>query len=164
VACFIAFKGGLVEVSDEPVGGFDAGPNGAAGSRSIKMSTSDAASAPPRASVDLGYRAIGERLDAHAQELQPLIEGGDIGLAARQTVQALCDDDVEPARLSVRYQTQQARPVEGRGAGDGGVVVHVHHVQAAGFGIAPSEVDLVGDGAKVLQSARSSLANILSSA
>ena len=103
------------------------------------------------ADVDFRHRAVGEGLDAHAQELQPLVEGGDVGLAARQAVQALGDDHVEPAGLRIRDQAQQARPVEGRGARDGSVIVDLDHVQAAGLGIAPSEVDLVGDGAKVLQ-------------
>jgi hypothetical protein len=63
------------------------------------------------ADMDFRHGAVGERLDAHAQELQPLVKSGDVGLAARQAVQALSDDHIEPAGLRISDQAQEAGPI-----------------------------------------------------
>lgn len=104
--------------------------------------------------MDLRHGPVGQRLDAHAEELQPLVEGCDIGLAAGQAVEALGDDDVELAGLRIGDEAQQAGAVERRGTGDGGIVIDRHHAEAAGLGVAPRQVDLIGDGANVLQVTR----------
>ena len=56
--------------------------------------------------VDLRHCTIGQRLDAHAQELQLLEQRGNVGLAARQAIEALGDDHVEPSGLRIRDQAQ----------------------------------------------------------
>jgi hypothetical protein len=103
------------------------------------------------ADVDLRHGTVGERLDAHAEELQSLVERRDVGLAARQTVQALGNDDVELAGLRVRDQPQDSGPVQRRSARDGGVIVDLNDVEAARLRVAPRKVNLIGNRTEILQ-------------
>ena len=102
------------------------------------------------ADMQLRDLALADRLDHHALELQLLIKPGDIGLVARQAIQRLGDDDLEPARLRIAHQLLDACPHQA-GARDGAVGIDLDHLQPLARGMIAAGSDLVVDRGVALQ-------------
>jgi hypothetical protein len=66
---------------------------------------------------------FGKGDDGHAGELQMFVEGGHIGLVARNAVQRFGQHDVEFPGLRILQQGLDARSQDHAGAGDTGIFV-----------------------------------------
>nr|WP_260171242.1 hypothetical protein [Brevundimonas aurantiaca] len=103
-----------------------------------------------QADVEFGHLALGEGNDAHADELQVLVQRGDIGLVARDAVQRFGHDDVELAALGVLEQRLDAGAQDDAGAGDCGVAVGADDSQAVAGGLLAADAQLIVDRGGVL--------------
>jgi hypothetical protein len=80
--------------------------------------------------MDLRHGTVRQGLDTDAEKSQLLIERGDVGLAARQPVEALGHDHVETSSLCINEHPLQIGSINRRRARDRGVLVDLGHWEA----------------------------------
>lgn len=74
--------------------------------------------------------AFGKRDQRYARELEMFVEGRDIGLIARDTVERFRQNDVELACLRVSKQCLNAGTQDHARAGDSCVLIGAHNLPA----------------------------------
>jgi hypothetical protein len=99
-------------------------------------------------------KTIGQRFEAHAKKLQPLIDGRNVSLVARQSVEAFGDEHLNAAGGCIIHKTMQTRTVDDGRAGDSRIFVDGDLLQTTRVGIFLRHRHLIGDRAVVLQVTR----------
>ncbi len=108
------------------------------------------------ANVHLVDEAVGQRFEAHAKEIQALIECRDVSLVARQPVEAFCNQHLHATARRIIHEPLQTGAVDDGRAGDGRIFVDRNLLQAASIGVFLRHRHLIGDRAPVLQVTRKS--------
>lgn len=104
--------------------------------------------------VDFRDVAVSQCLDPNPHEAQTFIQSGNVGLTARQSVEALRDENLEFPRRSIAQQPLKARTVDDGSARDRGILVHANQRQAATIDVAPSKCHLISYRTRILKVAR----------
>jgi hypothetical protein len=95
--------------------------------------------------MQLGDRPLGEGDDRHAAKLQLLVEGGDVGLVARNAVERLGQHQLKQPGLRVTHQLLDAGAQHHAGAGDAGILIAAGNRPAFARGVFAAQPQLVLD-------------------
>jgi hypothetical protein len=101
------------------------------------------------ADMHRGDRTDIDRMNLHPREGQPIMEVRDVGQFAAEAVNRFADHHIDATRLGIGQQALEAR-APAAGAADRGVVIHFGDRPALALGIAPADLDLIGDRGRAL--------------